>query len=175
MKIWRKKYRLKKSFLSFEKLFIPINVDNIHWILVVVKLEEKEISYLDSLRNKSNGGKYIKHVLMFLEDEFNSMNEDKDVQFEPSQWKLQNVVDNPHQKDSNSCGVYVCVYADLIPYNFFGYYTWDTVVQFRMQIAKSIILQRHRCPPSSCQRTSLNDCKFILHYILYCLLKFYCY
>ena len=107
----------------------------------------------------------MKHVLMFLEDEFNSMNKDKDVKFERSEWKLQNVVDNPHQEDSNYCGVYVCVYADLISHNLFWTFSHESVVKFRKQIAKLILLQEHPCPPGTCQRRKLLDCKFIVDYI----------
>ena len=52
VKSWRKKYQVRMSFLNFERLFIPINVKEYHWSLVVVKPEEKEISYLGSLHLK---------------------------------------------------------------------------------------------------------------------------
>jgi Ulp1 family protease len=47
VKRWSKKF----DIFSLEKIFFPININNTHWILIVVRMLEKMISLYDSLNN----------------------------------------------------------------------------------------------------------------------------
>ena len=48
------------DIFSKKKIFIPINIGNSHWTLLLIDLMIKTISYYDSYRN---GGVYASHAL----------------------------------------------------------------------------------------------------------------
>jgi Ulp1 family protease len=44
-----KGYTLNVDIFNFDLLFIPTNVNNMHWTMIVVKMQSKEIHYYDSM------------------------------------------------------------------------------------------------------------------------------
>jgi Ulp1 family protease len=44
-----KGYTLNVDIFKFDLLFIPTNVNNMHWTMIVVKMQSKEIHYYDSM------------------------------------------------------------------------------------------------------------------------------
>lgn len=98
---WNKKYVL-----------IPINVQNSHWILIVLSLKDRCIVYLDP-----QGGFYdeiMAKMLHFLRIQL-FFHTGKKMDFE--EWIVKEAALSesfPKQNDCESCGVYVCLYATLI-------------------------------------------------------------
>jgi len=97
------------NIFSFAKVFVPINIHNMHWVLAVAFMQKKTIVYYDSLRDESKGKIYLKCMLRYLSDEA----EDKQQYFNKVEWKLL-IKKVPQQTNGNDCGVFACMFADLV-------------------------------------------------------------
>ena len=49
-----KRMTRKVNIFSKSLIFIPTNIDNCHWTLIVVYIEEKKIVYYDSLYDETD-------------------------------------------------------------------------------------------------------------------------
>jgi hypothetical protein len=38
----------EKDIINLKKIFIPINIENLHWMCIVIFMKEKQIQYYDS-------------------------------------------------------------------------------------------------------------------------------
>ena len=68
VKRWSKKF----DVFSKDKIFIPININNSHWTLLVVYIQKKEIHYYDSF---SGSGKTYTNAAMKVSYSVYGMNE----------------------------------------------------------------------------------------------------
>ena len=57
VKRWSKKFDVFEK----EKIFIPVNINNTHWTLLVVYIQKKEIHYYDSM--SGSGKTYTKAAM----------------------------------------------------------------------------------------------------------------
>lgn len=57
------------SVLQLRRLFIPINEDNLHWVLVAVSMDERNIEGFNSFPSNSKMAHHVDFVLHWLEDE----------------------------------------------------------------------------------------------------------
>ena len=83
-----------------KKIFIPFNPNNLHWVLIYINIE-KEGSYLIDPINETNElyrDLAMVHIVVR-----------KKVMKSPIE-----AIDHALQRDSRSCGVYVCYYAKEI-------------------------------------------------------------
>lgn len=64
---WFLKYMIGGDIFSLNKIFFPINQDNVHWTFAVVNMKEKCIRYYDSLGGRGNT--YLVRLLLYLVDE----------------------------------------------------------------------------------------------------------
>ncbi|CAJ0907054.1 16046_t:CDS:2 [Entrophospora sp. SA101] len=85
---WTKKI----DIFSKQFIYVPINVNDSHWILAVIKIRERRIELWDSL-----GNRHIKTV-----DRWSFKNQ------------FINTRNNGPQIDDHSCGVFVCMFAKLL-------------------------------------------------------------
>lgn len=98
--------------------FIPINIRNVHWAMVVVDMKYKSIHYLDT--KHWNGGVYLDGIKRYLFDKWKVLydgDEDRIAQFETyggMEWQLGNRTDIAYQGTTLECGVYVCLFANMI-------------------------------------------------------------
>jgi sentrin-specific protease 1 len=98
-------------FELFDKILIPINVDNTHWIAAMVSMTEKCIQIYDPLgQHHTNARLYFDRILRFLGDEH--LNQKGGVALpEASSWRL--VLQDPHlptQPNDYDCGVFVSAF-----------------------------------------------------------------
>ncbi|CAG8473079.1 1947_t:CDS:2 [Ambispora gerdemannii] len=134
---WTKNTRIFKK----KMVFVPINLDQVHWILAVIRIGTREIQIWDSLghsHHKDSVGtwlnKYLKDEYDHKENNVNNHNlkdEDTKDKNENSirtigaqgeniiEWKDFEVVDKwvqerGPQTDGASCGVFVCLIAKLL-------------------------------------------------------------
>lgn len=100
------------SWYCFKNIFIPANVENKHWLLLVVLPNERELFYLDPLGNPPDHDvlskicKYLNHQCVL--ETFCTKNK---------VWKIQDLMKTgrfPKQADLTSCGPMVCLFAKLI-------------------------------------------------------------
>eukprot|EP00924_Labyrinthula_sp_SR-Ha-C_P003326 augustus_masked-scaffold_15-processed-gene-6.49-mRNA-1 protein AED:0.24 eAED:0.25 QI:0/-1/0/1/-1/1/1/0/463 len=107
VKKWTKRGRRKCNIFSQRLVFIPVNVHNTHWTLVVVDIENKNISYYDSMG--SQGEFAVDLIARYLQDE--SMDK-LNKQLELSSWTLGAKGKSiPQQRNGFDCGVFVCIFS----------------------------------------------------------------
>ena len=104
IKRWSKKFDVSQ----LEKVFIPINVENDHW-LGVIFVQRKEIHYYDSMR--SSGQKYLDAMWQWACDEFKIK---KGILLNKSEWKIISFRDTPQQNNGTDCGVFTIMCADFV-------------------------------------------------------------
>ena len=92
-----------KDIFNSEYILVPVNIDNWHWTLMIIFMEEKVIRYYDSqtvcdqtkeLWNRSR----MTWLLQYLEDEFENNNTPTLDWFDRSEWTLMDCsMDTPKQ------------------------------------------------------------------------------
>jgi Ulp1 family protease len=100
----------KCNIFDMEKIFIPINIKNLHWVMVVIYMKTKEISFYDSLYQE-NFLYYYKILMNWLEDESKKMK----VSIDPKLWRFNEGCSmSPQQTNGCDCGVFTICCADYI-------------------------------------------------------------
>lgn len=104
----------KKDMLdnNLKQVIIPINRGNVHWLLSVVKIQEKEVWLIDSSVN-TDPQKYFCNILKCWSD-FCLLHLDEILN--PEEWKFIHKA-STYQNDGNSCGTFVCSNMYMVAYN----------------------------------------------------------
>ena len=108
-----RRWTKRQSLSKFDKVFIPVNIRNAHWALIVVRMSAKTVSYYDSMNG--DGSAYFDAILRYLEDESKGDPAlDKEPwTFDRLKWKCLNVK-TPQQTNGYDCGIFVIQLADLL-------------------------------------------------------------
>ena len=139
---WSTKVPLKDIF-DLDKLFFPINVSNVHWILGIIDLTKKQILVLDSLVENEEAAtartdatvmadRYAYALFQYVLDEYRDK---KQVHLpEAHEWKIltssswsasatnkttttsttRNTIPTPQQRNAYDCGVFLCYFATCV-------------------------------------------------------------
>lgn len=104
---WSKK--IACDLFDLDKLFIPINIRNVHWTLCVVYIQFRIIRYFDS--SGGSGRTYMNIIMQYLSDEARVRN----LTFTASEWQLEDMLNHiPQQENGYDCGLFVIVNADYL-------------------------------------------------------------
>lgn len=104
------------DLFQLRTIFVPVNVFNKHWILVVLYMNQKRIEIYDSMivhLEDTIRCRIGKRLLRYLDDEHKHLH-DRSM---PDQhlWRLHpSGPDVPQQKNNWDCGVFMCVFADFL-------------------------------------------------------------
>lgn len=112
------------TIFELNKLVIPVNVSGCHWAVICVTFREREIRVYDSSPMtvlRDGGRSYMDILWRYLTDEHR---EKKGYDISPTrdQWKFipcesRNEYRVKQQASSNDCGVFSCLFMDLIMNN----------------------------------------------------------
>ncbi len=105
------------GLFNLRELYVPINKDNSHWLLLRVALESKTISIWDSLGWDPSNRKYLRHMLRYLYDVHQLLHPEQTTSFSAwsDGWALQDQSnDCPHQGNSYDCGVFTLINMALL-------------------------------------------------------------
>jgi len=97
--------RWTKRFDLFAKrfVFIPVNVGNMHWTLIMIDLPNKIVRYFDSMAG--SGDRYLNATFRYLQDEHKDKK--KAPLLDLDDWTLVPTTDNtPQQHNGYDCGVF---------------------------------------------------------------------
>jgi len=134
--------RWTKSFciFDFDKVFIPINVVNAHWALIVIYISEKEICYYDSLVG-TEGSKKQKVKLIIILNYLEMEAAAKEKSFSTNEWKLieTNVEQVPQQTNSYDCGMFMIYCADYISDDLPLLYKQSEMTDNRLKVFAAIL------------------------------------
>jgi len=135
-KRWTKKFNV----FSKDKIFIPVNISNTHWTIIVVFIKLKEIHYYDSMGG-SGINRYLKHILHWLKDESKEKYNNEYI-INNNEWKLIDQEDDvPQQRNGFDCGMFTILCADFlsdnIPLN--NSYDQNEISSYRKKVCASIL------------------------------------
>ena len=103
-------------------MFVPVNKSKVHWVLMVIDSNKHTVFGYDFL-TPTNIKKYTvfgydslgstcqpygKMLLKFLKQEHHLYFNDTNF---PYDWKYEDIDDAPRQKNTDDCGVFVCMYT----------------------------------------------------------------
>jgi hypothetical protein len=128
----------KIDVFALDKIFIPINIDDSHWLMAIIFIDRKEICIFDSFREEHSD--YLSKLNDWISNEEVAFGRDK------STWKLTSVQDCPYQNNNYDCGVFAIMCANYLSYNLPLQYSQMNMPFFRMKIASSILQRKFDYP-----------------------------
>lgn len=149
-----KRWTKNHNIFEMDKIYIPLNINNNHWVLIIVKMEMKEIYFYDSLYRQNRSYFYCNNVLRWIEDEYKKLNVNKDVTeiqdltqldgtaevFDRNDWMFNDGYNIcPQQTNSFDCGVFTICCADYSTFNHTMCHTQEEMPYWRNKIACRIL------------------------------------
>ncbi|EGZ17649.1 Hypothetical protein PHYSODRAFT_498310 [Phytophthora sojae] len=108
-----RRWTRKIDVFAMDKIFMPVNVGNMHWCMAVIFMTEKRIQYYDSMHG--SGAACLKVLFRYLHDESEHKKKQK---FDEEGWELVTCTpDTPQQNNGSDCGVFSCMFADYLSQN----------------------------------------------------------
>ncbi|ETW01166.1 hypothetical protein H310_06766 [Aphanomyces invadans] len=105
-----RRWTRKVDLFAMDKIFVPVNIRNVHWCLAVIFMKEKRIQYYDSMAGV--GIQCLDVLFKYLHDESQHK---KNTVFDSTGWELVATTnDTPQQGNSFDCGVFTCMFADFL-------------------------------------------------------------
>jgi hypothetical protein len=105
-------------FSDTELIFIPINIGDTHWTLVVIDNTALTVSFLDSLQGPPSVGRsHLRNVMLYLRSEWAQLKVDGTVEEHavfPEYDLVETPADVPQQPNYVDCGVYVIAFAHAL-------------------------------------------------------------
>ncbi|XBH83267.1 hypothetical protein VPH35_071729 [Triticum aestivum] len=99
--------RVTQEYTVRDKTYIALNIENAHWMTVVMHMIKKEFQVLDSLYPLELTEKTVKALQMAIANDFRQANLITPGKYpDVSKWPI-NEYDMPQQEDGNSCGLFV--------------------------------------------------------------------
>jgi sentrin-specific protease 1 len=128
-----KRWVNKVEFFELDKIFIPINISNTHWVLVVIQVQLKRISFYDS--GGGCGLRFMKNIRKWIEDVAVQFCKEINI----SEWKMVNEI-SPKQTNGFDCGMFVIMVADYISDGLpLKYITQAHMSENRIKVAAAIL------------------------------------
>jgi sentrin-specific protease 1 len=130
---WSKRAKIK--VIEMDRVFVPINVNNSHWVLAVINFSEKRFEYHDSLYG--NGSACLRQLRQYVADEANHYHDG--MQYDFTGWTSVNIRDCPSQHNGSDCGVFTCKNADYLSDSREALFTQSDINYFR----RRMVLELH--------------------------------
>ena len=162
----RRKKVYTQIFEDKEKIFIPINMNGNHWILLVVYVKDFVIGYLDSYKDADydeHAHKYSNMVLTYLCD----LVRDKEATTTPhyisskvefkewrDKWQLINLEQiSPFQNNLYDCGVFVCANMFYLSNNQELDFSQKDISNMRYKIADTFLKEKEKLEADALRET----------------------
>lgn len=130
VKRWSKKF----DVFAMDRIFMPINLNNSHWVMSVAYVQRREIHYYDSMTG--NGERHLKAILRWLGDE---SQDKKKCPLDTHGWRLvDGQHDVPQQNNGYDCGVFSIICADFLSDGLPLEYSQSEMSTNRLRIAAAI-------------------------------------
>lgn len=129
------------KIFEYNKIIIPADLSNLkQWVLIVVELQARTITYFDSCVNPSTF-EFLSSKISFLVG-FLNMVYRAQIGFVPtSTWKIK-AGNSPLQKNFNDCGVFVCTNARYAVFNTEINYCQEHNLLLRQRITYEILMKK---------------------------------
>ncbi|GJQ14138.1 hypothetical protein GpartN1_g5929.t1 [Galdieria partita] len=124
------------NIFEYDKIIIPINIKNCHWILAVIDIERKCLICFDSI-----GGSHLEKLQAlrhWLYDEYSTKLGSK---LETGAYSFEQP-DVPRQANMDDCGVFCCKFAHYVSSNWELTFSAENMSYFRWRMMLEILCQR---------------------------------
>ena len=102
---WSTEKKLGYLPIKCEKVIVPVH-QGVHWVLAVVDLKRKVVSYYDSLLGKDR--EVVRNLIKWVVDEAkNKLNENWNI----GEWREEYPSEIPRQMNGSDCGMFMLNYA----------------------------------------------------------------
>ncbi|RQM14384.1 hypothetical protein DD237_005077 [Peronospora effusa] len=136
-----RRWTRKIDLFAMDKIFVPVNVGNMHWCMAAIFMTEKRIQYYDSMHG--SGATCIKVLMRYLNDESEHK---KKTKFNDQGWELVTTTpDTPLQMNGSDCGVFSCLFADYLSQNLVCFVSKSTSIQTQLTRVRDCLLLPSRC------------------------------
>lgn len=128
-----RRWTRKVDLFSKRKIFMPVNIGNMHWTVIVV--DKTAVRYLDSLGD--SGKRYLLSIQKYMEDEHrDKLNSPlaKPYDLRPSRSN-----DVPRQTNGYDCGVFAAFNAHYLAFDKEPSFTQDDIDHLRRRMLLSIL------------------------------------
>lgn len=130
-----RKFTRRVDILSYDSIYLPTNIRNIHWTLVVIKVQLKEIHYYDSMNGKAEP--YTNNAMKWFASELRVK---YNTEIILSEWKTVAKKDIPQQmRNGNECGMFTIMCADFLSDDLPLTYQLSEMAFFRQKVAADIL------------------------------------
>lgn len=112
MTVWLRKFLKNKPYTTIDRILLPVNINQNHWVLIEVDITGKRILYYDSLK-----GRLSKARLSYLQAGLYAyLNTDPLIKIKTffDTWEINSRAECPTQPNGYDCGVYTLFFARLI-------------------------------------------------------------
>ncbi|GJD05669.1 Sentrin-specific protease 2 [Galdieria sulphuraria] len=124
------------NVFEYDKVIIPINIKNCHWILAVIDIEGKRFICLDSIRGSHM--KRLQALRQWLYDEYRTK---LGLKLETDKYSFEQP-DVPRQSNVDDCGVFCCKFAHYVSSNWKLTFSAENMNYFRWRMMLEILCQR---------------------------------
>ena len=135
--------RQKKYVQIFkrEDIFIPVNVTENHWVLVVVNVKDRLITYLDSMTSTPTIKQNIIDEIwsFFAQCALDKDLNEKSMDYYVGEWTVDEKTVSPRQVGTIDCGVFLCANMFYLSYGFVPTFTQKNITNIRYRIALTLL------------------------------------
>ena len=139
---------------SKSSVLVPVNIDNSHWILIVLSIPDSSVFYIDPLGkfDRKIAQRFVSY-LAFEHHRYHHRALDTSlVKF----ILLADAKDFPIQRDQDSCGIYICLFAKCFFKQCLPGLPLADMKLYRLALAMDIV-QRHYLDVPSGDKITLKD------------------
>ena len=122
------------NIFLFDKVYIPINVSNMHWFLCVLDMRKKIVRFIDNLEGTKT--KYFTALCRWIDDERRKLELEVD---DSEPWRMEIFFDGPRQLNGIDCGVFTLAAAEMEMMNLPHLYDQSMMPWLRLRIGNDII------------------------------------
>jgi sentrin-specific protease 1 len=121
------------NLFQYDKVYIPINIMNFHWFLIVLVMDKKKVVIIDSVGGDKS--KYFDNICRWLKDEGAKVNVPAEKH---DGWGLE-TVSFPLQGNGSDCGVFTIAAAEMYMLDLPLLYDQGMMPNLRFRIAHELI------------------------------------
>ncbi|GMF82728.1 unnamed protein product [[Candida] boidinii] len=132
---WAKRAKIDVTQLDY--IFVPVNLNQVHWALGVINNKDRSFQYYDSLFGHA-GPEIISRLEEYLTGETKRLYGDDYSGADYSDYERDTAVDCPQQENGSDCGVFTCTAVDYISRSSELFYSQADMLTIRQRMAYEI-------------------------------------
>jgi len=117
VRTWGSALRRQNGILGVKEIYVPINKDNAHWLLLRADTELKTITLWDSLGQTEGNQIYLRAMHQYLRDKYQEIHGEPNEEWADSWSFVDDSQNSPYQSNGYDCGLFVIANATILAQN----------------------------------------------------------